>query len=91
MYIKKAYANIVEDHDHDQDGWWVYLMPGVYVEYEGLHTIHEDTQKEALAVLYNYPIGRCYCEDCKREMERTGITAEEVDARMADVERSKGK
>lgn len=80
MYIKKAYAGLVQDVDHDMDGWWIYATPGVYVEYEGLHTIHEDTQREALKVLYTYPIGRCRCEDCKREMKRYGITGEEVEA-----------
>ena len=68
---------------------WVYMIPGVYIEYEGLHTIHEDTDKQALEVLYTYPVGRCRCEDCQREMKRYGITGEEVDALLDKVERSK--
>lgn len=63
MKIPKKYEDRVEDYSIDEDGVWIYLSRGWRWDDVGLHVIHEDTQKEALACLRNTQ--PCSCDDCK--------------------------
>lgn len=50
----------------DEDGYWIYLKPGLKDGNDPLavlHTIHEDTRKEA----YRHEVLICLCDDCRRE------------------------
>jgi hypothetical protein len=63
MRILKKYAARVQEIFKDEDGWWIYLNRGWYWDDKGLHTIHEDTQREALEQLrYTDP---CDCDYCR--------------------------
>lgn len=63
MYIKKIYKERIDSIIHDEDGWWIFLKRGWFWDDKGLHTIHEDTQKEAYECLKNSQ--KCYCDYCK--------------------------
>lgn len=50
--IPAKYRDAVKDFYKDSDGWWITLnCDGLFhfVDYYSEYTIHEDTQKEALA------------------------------------------
>ena len=63
MIIPKKYVERVEEYYKDSDGWWIYLNRGWCWDDKGLHTIHEDTQKEALFALRCTE--KCNCDYCK--------------------------
>ena len=67
MKIAKKYqerVSVIESETDDGEAsWWIYLNDGWCWE-PGLHTIHEDTQREALQCLREtIP---CDCDGCKR-------------------------
>jgi hypothetical protein len=62
-YIKKKYQSRIDEIYRDSDGWWIYLKRGYCWDDKGLHTIHEDTQKEAIECLYYTE--KCDCDYCK--------------------------
>lgn len=61
--VPKKLQGRVEEIHHDSDGYWVYLSKGWCWDDEGLHTIHEDTQKEVLSCLRYTQ--RCGCTECQ--------------------------
>lgn len=60
-----------EGHPDDGgDGYWIALQPGYKSADDPigvLHTIHEDTRREAFAV----GVMRCECSDCMRIITKT--------------------
>lgn len=76
MRIPKKYEHMIEEINHDQDGYWVALADGFYSAETGSHTIHEETQKDTLACIRNikeetYDLvdedGTCIAEDMSLE------------------------
>lgn len=63
MRIPKKYAPRVQEVFKDDDGYWIYLNRGWFWDDPGLHTIHEDTQRELLVQLRYTE--RCNCPYCQ--------------------------
>lgn len=61
MKIPAKYKERVAHIDIDCDGIWIYLI-GYYCASSGCHTIHEMTQKDALACLRESV--KCDCGEC---------------------------
>lgn len=51
------------DERGDDNGYWVYLVPGWINWLDETHSIHEDTQAECLDKFND--IKRCDCEGCR--------------------------
>lgn len=50
--LPKKYQKAVKDFYKDQDGYWLTLREGYYLDgYDAEKTIHEDTKAEILTVL----------------------------------------
>lgn len=65
--VPKMYHPMIKEIYHDSDGYWVHTERGFYAAgtdpWPGLHTIHEDTQRELLAQIR--AIKPCDCDYCK--------------------------
>ena len=48
MTIPKKYEDRIEGYEHDNDGYWIYLTDDWITSDNDCHTIHEDTQQQAL-------------------------------------------
>lgn len=55
----------------DQDGAWIEFQPGWTNPTTGCHAIHEDTVREALAMMKWTE--RCDCEHCARAVAKAGV------------------
>lgn len=53
MRVPKKYEHMIEEIIKDVDGYWIHLAEGFYSPETGTHTIHEGTQKDALACIRN--------------------------------------
>lgn len=62
--VPKSKQHMINALVHDEDGWWIYMNDGFYVEYEGQHVMSFDTRKQ-LETYMKY-IGICTCEECKK-------------------------
>ncbi len=71
IIIPKKYEKCIDEIFKDSDGYWCYLSLG-YTNpdepYGGLHSIHEDSQKELLSKIRNNE--ECQCEECKKLKEQ---------------------
>ena len=47
----------------ERSSYWVYLTPGLCVESDGLHTIHETSLRRCAYLLRKF-VQRCECEAC---------------------------
>lgn len=64
----KRIDNLVEERvdeyrDEGRDGHWYYMKPGWRCRRSDTHTVHEDTQEEAIAALIQAV--RCDCDQCR--------------------------
>ena len=48
---EKKYGKIIDEIMHDSTGYWIWLNENYYSTETGCQTIHEYTQKDALAQL----------------------------------------
>lgn len=55
--------DLIRDEYRDSDGYWITLIHGY--QYDGRHTIHESTKRDALACLRD--VETCQCEQCKAQ------------------------
>lgn len=72
MKIPKNLQKLVEeviDERNDDNGYWVYLMPGYINTSTEVHMVHEDTVTEVLYQL-RYCVKRCECDECKGIIEK---------------------
>lgn len=63
MKIPKKYQKRILSIDYDSDGYWCILNDGWCWDFNGLHTIHEDTKTEVLKCIRNTE--PCSCDMCK--------------------------
>lgn len=65
--VPKKYVPMLDEIDHDSDGYWAYTKAGYYFPYMDCHTAHEDTQKELMRVVRG--VAPCDCDECKKMIE----------------------
>ena len=66
--VPKSKQHMINALVHDEDGWWIYMNDGFYVEYEGQHIMSFDTRKQLEKYLKR--TGVCTCEECEKALRK---------------------
>lgn len=85
MRVPKKYEHMIEEIIKDVDGYWIHLAEGFYSPDTGAHTIHEETQKDALACIRNIK-EETYClKSANGKYTEMNMTFEEAVERFKTV------